>query len=173
MRQPILAFALFAFVSFSVSCTKTDSSTTPSTPTTTTGTTPVTPNQQKLLDLVNEKRSTGCQCGAKFFAATTALQWNSKLEAAAQKHSDYMKSTGNFSHTGSGGSNAGQRITDEGYTWSTYGENIAESYTSEEAVIQGWIESTGHCENIMNPAFTEMGVATSGSYWTQVFAAPQ
>ena len=84
-----------------------------------------------------------------------------------------MSAANTLSHQGSDGSDAGDRITQAGYTWQTYGENIAEGYTSEEAVIKGWLESEGHCQNIMNGAFTEMGVATSGSYWTQVFGTPR
>ena len=48
------------------------------------------------------------------------------------------------------------------------------------AVVQGWLNSPGHCANMMSPGFTEMGVAfvvdrksEAGIYWTQVLATPQ
>lgn len=153
-----------------VSCTKTN------TPDTNTGNgtavnAPVTPEQARLLELVNNARASGYQCGNDYFPSTNAVTWNTQLQTAAQKHSDHMNSTGNFSHTGAGNSNAGERISNEGYSWTTYGENIASGYATEEEVIQAWLESPGHCENIMDPDFKEMGVATSGNYWTQVFAA--
>jgi len=56
-------------------------------------------------------------------------------------------------------------------------ENIAAGQTTPEQVIQGWLDSDGHCANIMNANFEEMGVALAtnsgiyGIYWTQVFAA--
>lgn len=134
---------------------------------------PTNPNQQKILDLVNEARTNGHTCGSDYYPPTSAVSWNSKLEAAAQNHSDDMNSTGNLDHTGADGSRAGDRITKAGYTWAAYGENIAEGYSSEEAVVEAWLNSEGHCKNIMSPDFTEMGVATSGEYWTQVFASPR
>lgn len=132
---------------------------------------PATPEQQKLLDLVNEARAKGHKCGNTFYPAVPAVTWNNQLEQAAQKHSDYMNGTDNLSHTGEGGTNAGQRISAEGYNWTTYGENIAEGYPTEEEVIMAWLSSEGHCKNIMSADFKEMGVATSGKYWTQVFGA--
>jgi uncharacterized protein YkwD len=49
------------------------------------------------------------------------------------------------------------------------GENIAAGYPTPEAVVQGWLDSQGHRENIENPAFTAIGVGESGRYWTQNF----
>jgi uncharacterized protein YkwD len=43
----------------------------------------------------------------------------------------------------------------------------------EDEAMKEWLNSPGHCTNIMNPAFTEMGAWISGLYWTQVFAQPQ
>lgn len=130
-----------------------------------------TPSQQKLLDLVNASRSQGCNCGKTYYPPVAALVWNDDLENAAKKHSEYMNRTGKFSHTGENNSNAGERISAEGYQWISYGENIASGYSTEEAVIEGWLRSEGHCRNIMNGKYTEMGVATSGNYWTQIFAS--
>ncbi|MBL7110644.1 MAG: hypothetical protein ISS19_01735 [Bacteroidales bacterium] len=45
--------------------------------------------------------------------------------------------------------------------------------STEKAVIEAWLDSPGHCKNIMNDKVTELGVATSGAYWTQVFAKPK
>lgn len=168
-KQYFLGLLLLSAISVGfAACTKTDTTATNSTGTTQTA--PLEPSQQKLLDLVNKTRTSGCNCGGKFFPAVNSVSWNDALTAAAKKHSEYMNSSGNFSHTGEGGSNAGDRITAEGYNWTAYGENIAEGYPTEEEVVQAWLASPGHCENIMNKDFTEMGVATSGIYWTQDFA---
>lgn len=165
----ILASALLFLVN--ASCVK-DNTTTPS-PEPTHGTTPPTSiNKDVLLKLVNEARTSGYQCGSTYYPPVAPVTWNEQLENAAQKHSDYMNKTANFSHTGQGGSSAGDRIKSEGYQWSAYGENIAAGYSNEEAVMNGWLESQGHCKNIMNGKLTEMGVSISGAYWTQVFAAP-
>ena len=59
------------------------------------------------------------------------------------------------------------------------GENIAYGPKSAEEVVQGWLSSPGHCENIMDPRFAEMGIAYApgrasrrGLYWVQVLADP-
>jgi len=44
-------------------------------------------------------------------------------------------------------------------------------YQTEKSVIEGWIKSSGHCKNIMKPAYKEIGVARKGNYWTLVLGA--
>lgn len=132
---------------------------------------PTNPNKSLLIQLVNEYRISGCTCKDEYFQPVGLLSWNDTLEIAAKTHSEDMNHQKFFSHKGSDNSNAGERINRLGYSWSAWGENIAQGYISEEEVIKGWIESKGHCKNIMNANFKEMGVATSGSYWTQVFAS--
>ena len=87
-----------------------------------------------------------------------------------------------FSHTGSNGQSVGSRATQAGYVWSTVGENIAAggSLSSVAAVVQAWVNSPGHCENLMRSSFTELGASkysnntsTYGVYWTQVFGRPR
>ena len=79
-----------------------------------------------------------------------------------------------FSHTGSNGSSVGDRVTAEGYNWTNVGENIASGQTTPEAALESWLNSPGHCANIMNPDFTELGAgieSPNGTLWTQVFAS--
>jgi len=133
---------------------------------------PSNPDKEKLLDLVNRARQEGRYCGDVYYPPAPPVVWNDLLELAAQIHSDDMNEHDFFSHIGSDGSDPGERLLRVGYKWKTYGENIAKGYSSEEEVIEGWLESPGHCANIMDPDFEEMGVATSGKYWTQVLAAP-
>ena len=78
-----------------------------------------------------------------------------------------------FSHTSSDGSNVGTRIKAVGYTWLYYGENIAMGFNGEREVVANWISSPGHCKNIMNKNYKEMGVAAYGGYWTQTLASKQ
>lgn len=126
-------------------------------------------DKSQLLALVNEARTEGANCGGIEMAPVDPLTWNDKIENAALTHSIDMDTNDFFSHTGSDGSDVGDRFDNVGYTWSAYGENIAKGYTSEESVIAAWLNSPGHCQNIMRPYFTEMGVSKVGSYWTQDF----
>ncbi len=135
-------------------------------------TAPDTISPQRMLELVNDVRTSGCDCGGEWYPPVAPVSWNNTLEDAAYNHSAWMEQNRSLSHSGAGGSNAGNRIDAAGYNWEVYGENIAEGYGSEDDVMAGLLSSTGHCDNIMNPDFTEMGVAVSGGYWTQVFARP-
>jgi len=131
---------------------------------------PAAVNKILLLQLVNNVRKKGCRCGNTWYPATSPVGWNSQLEQAALVHSNDMYANNYFSHAAQDGSKAGDRLDDAGYHWRTYGENIALSYSNEREVVSGWLKSPGHCKNIMNRAYKEMGVSRVGNYWTQVFA---
>ncbi|MCL5965296.1 MAG: CAP domain-containing protein [Deinococcota bacterium] len=135
-----------------------------------------------FLDAVNLARSTARECGTQSFAAAPPLTWSPQLAQAAQAHSDYMAQTGKFGHEGIGDGTPAERVSRTGYSWRSLGENIAWGQPSSildlQAVMQGWLGSPGHCSNLMNPAFTQVGMAWSTSsddriYWTQVLAAPR
>ncbi|MYV72429.1 CAP domain-containing protein [Streptomyces sp. SID1046] len=123
---------------------------------------PATGSVAQVLALVNQERAA---------AGCSAVSLNAKLTKAAQDHSADMASHSNMSHTGSDGSDPGARITRAGYTWSTYGENVAYGYSTPEKVMEGWMNSQGHRENILNCSFKEIGIglAQPGNYWTQDF----
>ncbi|MCG8488530.1 MAG: Ig-like domain-containing protein [Chromatiales bacterium] len=134
-------------------------------------------NDKLMLTLVNNARAVSRDCGATSYGAVEAIAWHCQLETAAQNHSTSMADNDFFSHTGLDGSSPGDRITAAGYNWRAYAENIAAGYNDEEAVMTAWLESPGHCANIMNTSVTEMGagVAENSSaryriYWTQNFA---
>lgn len=138
--------------------------------------------RKEFLEAVNAARAVDHHCGATPYGPAPSVTWDDGLALAAYRHSSDMAAHNFFSHTGSDGSSAGDRIAAEGYAWSTYGENIAVGYPSIASVMQGWLESEGHCRNIMNPAFREIGAALAegaylGSpqapYWTFDLAAPR
>lgn len=126
-------------------------------------------NKTRLLRLVNDIRGKGAQCGDTWYPAAPVLSWNDQLESAAQAHSNDMQARNFFAHVSPDGFNAGYRIDKAGYNWATFGENIGKGYRDEAEVVAAWKASPGHCKNLMNGKFTEMGVARNGSYWTQTF----
>ncbi|MFV2111534.1 CAP domain-containing protein [Micromonospora sp. LOL_025] len=122
---------------------------------------------REVVDLVNAERAKA-GCGA--------VGVDDKLTTAAQRHSQDQADHRNMSHTGSDGSNVGTRLDRVGYSWRTYGENVAWNQKTPAAVMDAWMNSPGHRANILNCAFTEIGVGvanSNGPYWTQVFAAPR
>lgn len=62
------------------------------------------------------------------------------------------------------------------YSFTSFGENIARNFTTPESVVYAWMQSTSHRTNILNPAFTNIGIAcTNGNdgqlYWVQLFSS--
>jgi len=163
-------FLLFISISFLVySCQKEDISS--NSETTTGGDFVFNLNKTTLLQLVNDVRQKGCTCGTTVMPSVTPVTWNDQLAKAAFDHAHDMNANNYFSHTGLNGSTAGQRITAAGYQWRSYGENLAKGYTSEQAVMTGWLGSEGHCKNIMGASFREMGAGRDGNYWAQEFGS--
>ena len=134
--------------------------------------------EQRVFQLINQARATARVCGTTSYAAAPPLAQDDRLNRAALLHSQDMVAKSYFSHTGSDGSLPWDRVTRQGYTWSTVGENIAAGYSTPDAAVQGWLKSPGHCANLMSKTFTQTGIglAQGGTYryyWTQVFAKPR
>lgn len=134
-----------------------------------------------VLDAVNLARAAARTCGQQYFPAAPSVRWNGALGDAALVHSRDMAEHRYFSHKGRDGRAAADRALQAGYRWGRIGENIAAGQNTPEEVVAGWLSSPGHCANIMNSGFTDMGAAyainsaraTGRVYWTQVFAAPR
>lgn len=130
--------------------------------------------EDEVLRLSNQYRASGASCGGISYASAPALRMSPALRCAARLHSRDMQLRNFFDHTNPDGVTFDQRITATGYLWRTAGENIAAGYRTPAAVVQGWMQSTGHCKNIMNPSFTELGVGFYDQYrWTQSFGTPR
>ncbi|WP_413691604.1 CAP domain-containing protein [Psychromonas sp. KJ10-2] len=136
-------------------------------------------NLIEALTLINQLRAESQTCGATTYPAVDAVTWSSVLTLAAEEHSSNMANYNFFSHTGLDDSTVGTRVTAQGYEWSYVSENIAAGQTSVQDAVDGWMESEGHCINIMSENAQEMGLACAVNsdadyqyYWTQVFAKP-
>jgi uncharacterized protein YkwD len=132
---------------------------------------------RRVLELVNEARSQARRCGRETFNATTPLKLSLALGNAALAHSLDMATRDYFDHVGPDGSTPASRVTHAGYAWQAVGENLAAGVPTAEEAVAGWLHSPAHCQNLMDPRFTDMGVAytvnpkdPSVIFWTQVFA---
>lgn len=125
--------------------------------------------RQSMLTSINDHRAAGATCGSDQRDPVPPVTWSDALAAAAERHSQDMFDNNHFSHTGTDGSAFSQRVKDADYDGSPRGENIAFGYPSVDAVMNGWMNSPGHCKNIMASGSDQVGVARVGSYWTQVF----
>jgi uncharacterized protein YkwD len=135
---------------------------------------------ERVLELVNDARAKARRCGGRRLSAVPPLTLSATLSQAAAAHAADMAANGVMTHRGSDGSNAGERVTRTGYQWRAYGENVAAGQADADAVVESWLDSPGHCTNIMGEQFREMGVAFELApqsplriLWAQVFAAPR
>ncbi|ETK80308.1 hypothetical protein L915_13997 [Phytophthora nicotianae] len=123
--------------------------------------------QAELLNAVNRERAA---------QGLSPLCMNTKLQNAAQGHSDDMAAKDYMSHTGSDGSKMSERIQRAGYDRTAAGENVAAGHTSVEEVMTAWMHSPRHRDNILRKKFTMFGCgyaytesSTYKHYWTQNF----
>jgi uncharacterized protein YkwD len=133
----------------------------------------------RTLALVNAARARGARCGDKSFAPAPPVILSGTLDGVALGHASDMAINNYFEHEDLSGHTPADRVRAVGYREKLVGENIAFGPRTAEEVVQGWMDSPGHCENIMDPRFAEMGIAYAsghakrGLYWVQVFAAPR
>lgn len=120
--------------------------------------------EARVVDLVNAERAEeGCD----------PLRTDARLQRAAAAHSADMARSGHFSHTSPDGRSPWERVQAQGYSQPS-GENIARGYDSPHEVVDAWMDSEGHRENIVNCKSQATGVGVyfggdGGPYWTQVF----
>jgi uncharacterized protein YkwD len=132
------------------------------------------------LELVNRARQSPQRCGTRTAPPADPLRLSAQLSAAAARHAWDMSQHHYFEHQDPGGHTPADRVRATGYAERRVGENIAYGVLSTEDAIAGWLKSPGHCENLMDPDFQEMGIAfarepggRSDLYWVQVLAAPR
>jgi uncharacterized protein YkwD len=133
----------------------------------------------RALELVNQARAHTTRCGDRAFAPAPPVALSGTLAGVALGHASDMADNNYFEHEDLTGHTPADRVRAVGYREKLVGENIAFGPRTAEEVVQGWLDSPGHCENIMDPRFAEMGIAYAvghakrGLYWVQVLAAPR
>ena len=133
----------------------------------------------RALQLVNDVRARGTHCGDELFGPAPPVTLSGTLADVALGHASDMAAKNYFEHIDPAGQSPADRVRAVGYSEKLVGENIAYGPKSVDEVVQGWLDSPGHCENIMDPRFAEMGLglaagrAKHGLYWVQVLAEPR
>ena len=134
----------------------------------------------RVLTLTNTARAHRQRCGEHELAATNPLSHSIALDHIALSHATDMAEHHYFDHQDRAHHSPAERVRAAGYRESLVGENIAYGPESAAEVVRGWLASPGHCENLMTPGFTEMGIAfATGTsedrpalYWVQLLATP-
>ena len=134
----------------------------------------------RVLQLVNEARARGTRCGRRSFGPAPPVRLSATLANVALGHAVDMARHNYFEHEDPAGHSPADRVRAAGYQETLVGENIAYGPQSADEVVRGWLDSPGHCENIMDPRFAEMGIAYAagpasrrGLYWVQLLADPR
>jgi uncharacterized protein YkwD len=107
-------------------------------------------NEQDIVNLVNQARK---KAGLK------ELIINEKLSLSAMEKAEHMKKYDYFDHISPQGLNPWYFAEKQDYNYKTFGENLAEGYFSADSVHEGWMNSSGHRENVLSVNFEEIGVA--------------
>jgi len=124
--------------------------------------------EQEVIRLVNIERANR---GLK------PLAHNWELSRVARFKSMDMRDRAYFSHQSPTYGSPFDMIRNFGLSYTAAGENIAAGQQTAAAVVQAWMNSQGHRENILNSTYTQIGVGyasggSMGHYWTQMFIRP-
>lgn len=118
--------------------------------------------EQEVVRLVNVERAK---------AGLPALTEDWQLSRVARYKSQDMRDKGYFSHQSPTYGSPYDMMRAFGISYRTAGENIAMGQRTPAAVVNAWMNSSGHRANILSKSFTKIGVGyvASGNYWTQMF----
>ncbi|MDX2004405.1 MAG: CAP domain-containing protein [Meiothermus sp.] len=162
------------------------------------GTPPATPTgvqytpavQSSYVQAVNAVRTVAQTCnnqtnsrypkGPSTLSAAGALSWSGLLGEVARQRANYLNAnsvdlTGPNAHTeGSDPTPFATRARNNGYAYLNLAENLGNGFSDADAVVGAWLSSqAGHCNALMDTAYTQMGLASVGSYWVLIMGKPQ
>lgn len=120
--------------------------------------------EEQVVALVNEQRAAN---------GLQPLTLSSALSNAARAKSQDMHDNHYFAHESPTYGSPFEMLTSFGISYRAAGENIAMGYATPEAVMNAWMNSSGHRANILNASYTQIGVGyvADGNYWTQEFTS--
>lgn len=122
-----------------------------------------TPLQQAIVDAMNRERA---RYGLR------PLRLDERLSLAANDRANDMFAKHYFDHVSPDGLNPFSWVLRRGYRYSMVGENLALGFRSSGAVVDGWMRSPGHRENILTPGFDEVGISIGNGSPTRGYRGP-
>jgi uncharacterized protein YkwD len=117
-------------------------------------------NKKQIFDITNIMRDR--------FKVPDVL-WDEATSQVAYLHSKDMAKSSYFSHTSPTKGELKNRLEKEDISYKFAGENIAAEYVDAIAAMEGWLNSKGHRETLLNEDFTYLGVGVYKKYYTQDF----
>ena len=135
------------------------------------------PSPEVTLDRLNAVRLHGASCRP---SGAAPLRWSANLAAVAAAQARAMSDLHEMSHRDTQNRGLPERLAAMDYRFSAAVENVAVGYASLDAVVEAWLDSASHCDNLMDAKVLELGLACSdssaapeGRYWTLVLGAPR
>ena len=119
----------------------------------------------EVWNLVNQERNS---------RGVPLLLWDDDAAETAFDHAFDMADRDFFDHTNPDGEDPGDRLIRHGVSWTAWGENIAQGQPTPADVMDVWMSSPGHRENILDARVTRLGVGVyidgpRGPWWVQDF----
>jgi uncharacterized protein YkwD len=143
----------------------------------------MTPFEEEVYVLVNQRRAQSAVCGSTVYDPAQYLEAEQMLQNSAKRHTEDMALRDFVAHVNPDGDSLRDRVEAEDYPVWAIAENIAAGYMTPQDVVDAWMASPGHCVNIMNPTYTQIGVGYAYEpddvnappyyrYWTLNFGFP-
>lgn len=116
--------------------------------------------EEQVATLVNKERGK---------AGLSPLTHRADLKNVAHKKAEDMINSNYFAHNSPNYGSPFQMLKTFGISYQAAGENIAKGQSSPEAVMNSWMNSTGHRDNILNGQYNTIGVGFYNGAWVQIF----
>lgn len=130
----------------------------------------LSPRELELVNNANEQQVFDLTNAIRYRNNLGQLTWNEEAANVARGHSVDMLTNHYFSHTSATtGSTLGDRMKSSGVRYKITGENIAMGYSDSIEAHEGWMNSLGHRQNILNGEYKTLGVGVKEDYYTQNF----
>ncbi len=117
------------------------------------------PAPEQVLAQLNVLRASARNCGAAALAAAPALRWHDQLASSAVTYAQELLRRDTLSHEGEVAVSLLERFKAVGYTLRRGGENLAAGQETLAEVLEQWLLSSAHCENLMQAEFRDVGLA--------------
>jgi uncharacterized protein YkwD len=125
--------------------------------------------EKRLIEEGNEKQIFDISNMIRARHELGKLEWDDSTAKVAYDHSRDMFESKQFSHTSEKFGELSDRLEAGEVFYQMAGENIAAHYVDAPAVVEGWLNSKGHRESLLNPDFTHLGVGVYNRHYTQNF----
>lgn len=131
------------------------------------------PDLEASLAKINALRARSQLCGGRTVPAAAPLRWDARLAASARHYVEELRRRDLLSHEGQDLPRLRDRLRAAGYPFRAGGENLAAGAETVDDALEQWRDSPGHCENLMQPNFRDVGLACAiappgahyASYW--------